>query len=156
MIISGGLGYSHKRWNTDIDLRYYDYAHTAGFKNSGFDSTGAVRGFGWDSIWEIAAGVQYHLTKRVTLRGGYIYNDNPIPDKYTFFNVASPAIIQHHISCGISYQLTDQWLIATSYTHGFRNSISGPYLSPRGPAPGTSVTSTMSTDIVIVGTAYFF
>ncbi len=156
MIVSGGIGYSHKKFDADIDLRYYDYSGTAGFDDTGFDSHGAVKGFGWDSIWEVATGIQYHVTKRLILRTGYIYNQNPIPDKYTFFNVASPAIIQHHVSCGLSYMLTDNWMVAASYTHGFKNSITGHYIGPKGPVKGTSVKSAMSTDIVILGMGYFF
>ncbi len=40
--------------------------------------------------------------------------------------------------------------IQAGYYHAFRNSISGPLLSPAGPAPGTSVTSSLSEDSFLI------
>ena len=148
----------------NADLRYIDYDHTDGFsEDAEFDSSGAVKGFGWDSIWQIAIGASYKCTDKFTLLCGYSYNENPIDDDITFFNVHAPAIIQHHASLGFEYQATKNSLFKLGWAHGFKNSIEGPMVSagfpgqpPAGPIKGTSVKSEMSTDSLLFGYEYTF
>ena len=58
-------------------------------------------GLGWRSVFAVATGAQYQLTDRVTLRGGYLFNTNPIPSTGTLFNVQAPGITQHTLSLGV-------------------------------------------------------
>ena len=83
----------------DVDLRYIDYANAQLFGQS--PSSG---GLGWRSVFAVATGVQYSLTERLTLRGGYLFNTNPIPAPVTLFNVQAPAITQNTLSLGASYR----------------------------------------------------
>ena len=57
----------------DVDLRYIDYANTSLFGTKVIDG-----GLGWQSVFAVALGGQYQATDRITLRGGYLYNTNPI------------------------------------------------------------------------------
>ena len=83
---------------------------------------------------------------------GYEYNDNPIGSDEAFFNVASPLIIQHLVSTGLSYRATNQLTLSLAYIHGFENTVSGPIQLPGvGPVAGTSVTSRISADAVSAG-----
>lgn len=111
----------------DVDLRYFDYANSGLFGQSVQDG-----GLGWQSIFAVAAGAQYALTDRVILRGGYLFNTNPIPREGTLFNVQLPGIIQHTLSLGLSLKLNDYATLSAAWVHGFRNAIQGNVIQETG------------------------
>lgn len=152
-IVSVGTSYTgFERWVLAADARYYSYGTTAGFDTEGFHPSGAVMGLGWDSIFSVAVGGQYQATDDLSVRLGYVWNQNPVPDRNSLFNVISPNILMHTVSCGLSYRLTESWDISVAYLHAFENSITGPQALPIiGPLFGTSVTSTVSADALIGG-----
>jgi long-chain fatty acid transport protein len=120
-IYSWGIAYKgFERALIDVDLRYFDYANTALFGQSVQDG-----GLGWNGVFAIAIGGQYALSDRVTLRGGYLYNMNPIPSTATLFNIQLPGIISNTLSFGSSLKLTEDITFSVAYVHGFRNSIEG-------------------------------
>ncbi len=125
------------------DVRYITYESTDGFRESGFAPDGSVLGFGWNNITVIAAGAQYRAMNRMSLRLGYNHSENPIPDELSMFNVPAPAIVKHHLSVGAGYEITHDVAVNAGYYHAFRNSITGPFQTPAGPAPGTTVTSSL-------------
>lgn len=150
-VVSIGTGISLAR-NTRLGLdgRWINYANTAGFDEVGYNSDGSVAGFGWRNIWTMGGGVQQRVSKSTKIMAGYNYSGNPVPDKYTFFNTPAPAIVQHHVSGGVTESLGKVDLTVTYY-HAFQNSISGPWISSMGAIPGTSVTSRMSENSVTIG-----
>ncbi len=133
-----------------IDARWFDYENTTGFAKSGYNAAGSVAGFGWKNIWAVGGGVQQKVSKSIKVMGGYNYSQNPVPDKYTFFNTPAPAIVQHHVSGGFIQSFGKSDLVVTYY-HAFQNSITGPWISGQGPIPNTSVTSKMSENSVTIG-----
>jgi long-chain fatty acid transport protein len=133
------------------DVHFIDYKNTNGFNKSGFDPSGAVAGLGWRSIFALDLGAQYQATEKVSLRVGYSFGMNPVSDSQSTFNVQSPAIIEHGIYAGLSYNFTKALLGSVAYAHGFQNSINGPLETPRGAVPGTSVENTTSLDTLIFG-----
>jgi long-chain fatty acid transport protein len=139
-----------------LDLRYIDYRNTNGFNSSGFGAGGAVSGLGWDSVFVAALGVQYKLTDALSLRAGYTYNTNPIPDQQAFFNIGAPLVLEHTVAVGASYQVSKSLLLSVAYAHSFANSITGPYVTPFGPLPGTYVQSTSSADFIQLGATLQF
>ncbi len=154
LILSLGTAYrGFERWLLACDVRYFDYANTAGFGDAaGFAPSGAVTGLGWKSIVSMHLGAQYQATRRLVLRLGYEYNDNPIDREAAFFNVASPLLIQHIISTGLTYSPTDRLSLSLAYLHGFENGLSGPFHHPvAGQLAGTSVTSEVSADALALG-----
>ena len=78
-----------------------DYADTSLFGTPVRDG-----GLGWQSIFVLALGAQYQATDRLTLRGGYLYNMNPIRSEATLFNVQAPGIITNTLSLGASIRST--------------------------------------------------
>jgi long-chain fatty acid transport protein len=143
LIASIGASYSGlENYVFACDLRYLDYADTAGFESAAFDETGAITGLGWNSVMAVALGVQRRMTDRLTLRCGYDFNENPVPSANTSVNAASALIIKHWLCLGLSYQVLSNAVCSVAYVHGFQNSITGPIQTPLGAVPGTSVTST--------------
>ena len=113
-----------------LDLRYIDYADSELFGQKVVDG-----GLGWRSVFVVALGTQYQATDRLTLRAGYLYNTNPIPNPVTLFNAQAPGIITNTLTMGASYELTENVTASLAWMHGFRNSIQGPILQ----IPGSTV-----------------
>lgn len=151
-VYAAGLAWSpSEAFLLGVDGKYIDYARTRGFEKSGFAPDGAVRGFGWESIWTLATGFELRPVPRVALRAGYNYSDNPIPSGMTMFNAPAPAIVQHHATLGAGYLFTNGFGIDVAYYRAFENTISGPFQTMGGPAPGTSISSAMSEHSVLMG-----
>ena len=158
MMVSLGTSYTgFERLTLALDTRYLDYNNTKGWSHSGFDATGAAQGLGWNNVYTTSVGAQYCWTDAITLRSGYSFGTNPIPPSQTFFNAASPLLIQHTVYLGASYNLTSCVQFSVAYAHMFQNSSTGPVVLPGlGPIPGTSVTSTAAADSLIAGMAVRF
>ncbi len=158
MILSGGIGYRPSDqflWATDI--RYINYADTQGFgHNAAFAPNGSVTGLGWESVMSVSSGIQYQFNPCTSFRAGYLYNENPIPDAVTFFNIASSPIYQHAAFVGATRHLTDALALSACYLHAFENSIQGPFQTPIGPIPGASVGVDQVTDALTVAIHLFF
>ena len=157
MIASAGVAYAgFPRWLFAADTHYIDFTNTNGTRGTGFDPSGALTGIGWRSIWVIALGAQYQVRDALTLRIGYNWNQNPIDGARTFFNVASPTMIQDTLSMGATYQLTEDFSLSAVYGHAFQHSISGPLVLPGGSVPGTSITSVASGELFVFGVTVRF
>jgi long-chain fatty acid transport protein len=152
-IISVGTSYTGwDNWVFACDVRYFAYSSTQGFGRNGFAPDGSVTGLAWKDIYSVASGVQRQITEKFCVRMGYVYNDNPITSEAAQFNVASPLIIQHAVHMGCSYMFADSWMFNLAYAHAFENSITGPIQQPGiGAIPGSSLTSTISADLLTAG-----
>ena len=142
-IYSWGVAYKgFPKTLVDVDLRYFDYADTSLFGQKVVDG-----GLGWRSVFAVAFGAQYKLSERVTLRGGYLYNTNPIPTTATLFNVQAPGITTNTLSLGASTRLTADITATVAWVHGFRNEISGGISQ----IPGASARFDVQTDSLMLG-----
>ena len=171
-IYSVGVGYSNKMVDFALDYRYVDYANTKGFEAKGwaFDSTtgyptGAVSGFGWQSINVVSAGLQYKGFAKFPVRIGYTYSGNPIRPELTMFSVPASAIIKNAFEFGVGYKATDKLTLNANYHYGTSSGATkGNLLNPMmisptnmyGAIPGSSVSYEMNTSMVQVGVDYKF
>ncbi len=155
-LVTMGVGISPSEGtHIGVDARWFNYTNTSGFDEVGYDPDDSVAGFGWKNIWAMGGGIQQKVASRTKLMVGYNYSQNPVPDKYTFFNTPAPAIVQHHVSGGV-VQKFGIWEANVTYYHAFQNSITGPWISSMGPIPGTSVTSKMSENSLTIGLSKSF
>ncbi len=151
-ITSIGAAYSgFERLLWAVDVRYFDYENAAGFNWSGFLPDGSVAGLGWKSVVGASTGLQYLLTDLLSLQVGYTFVDNPIPSSQEMFNVGTSLTISHFVSVGASVRIRQCVLANIAYTHGFENSLTGPYVTPAGPIAGTSITNTTAADWMTAG-----
>jgi len=156
-ILTAGFAYTGiDRLLLAFDIKYIDFAKTDGFEKNGYDQTGAVEGFGWNSIFVYSGGLQYELTDRLPVRFGYSYNPCPIDHEDSFFNVSAPAIIEHHLSTGLSYELTPKIRANAAFQYGLKNTTEGQWVSPFGDMQGTTVKNELSTAILIFGMNFGF
>lgn len=132
------------------DAKYITYSSTEGFEKSGFNPDFSVQGFGWEDITVVAFGAQYQVAESFTLRGGYHYTGNPIPDEQSMFNIPAPAVVQQHITVGFGYTITPGVELNVGAYQALENSITGAMYRPAA-LPGTSVTNTLSETSLLVG-----
>jgi long-chain fatty acid transport protein len=141
LIVSVGAAYTGiDRFTIATDLRYLDFKDSPVVgSGAGFNQAGAVTGLGWNSVFAVALGVQYQATDCLALRVGYTFNTSLIPSAVSVFNIASPLVYQHTVGVGASYRLTAACIVCLGYYHIFDNSVTGPFFTPAGPIPGSSV-----------------
>ena len=153
IISVGAAYYGLPRTVWAIDARYVDYAGTDLFGDAAdFNPSGAATGLGWESVFSVATGVQYQLTDALSVRCGYTFSENPIPDEDTMYNLGTIAIYKHIVSVGASWRITCRTSLVIAYLKAFENSISGAWEAPGiGPLPGTSVTARQSIDALVTG-----
>ncbi len=158
MVASVGTAYTgFEQTLIALDLRFFDFRDTNGFRHAGFNPDGSVAGLGWQNVFALATGVQYELTDALTLRAGYAFNLNPAGDAVTMFNIYSPTIVQHTISAGLSYNVAKSFKVSLAYVHMFENSMHGPIVTPRtGPIPGTQVSTSGTADSVLMSATVSF
>ena len=151
-VASVGAAYTgFERWLIGVNVRYFDYADTPGFNAAGCNPDGSLKGLGWNSIMAVAVGVQRQVNDRLTLRCGYCFNEDPISTDVVQYNVASPLITQHTVHIGASCTIPGDWIASVAYTHAFENTVTGPMHSAAGAIPGSSVSSSVSADVLSVG-----
>ncbi len=147
MTASLGASYSgFEKWVFAADARYIDYANTTGFKESGYNADGSVKGLGWESVWALCLGVQRQLGDRVFVRGGYQVNSNPVTAENVIYNVASPLIVKHSVHCGLSYIFADNWMASLAYIHCFEAASYGAITTSEGTVPNSWVGTTGQAD----------
>ncbi len=157
LVVTAGIGWRpNAKTAIGIDTHWFNYSNTAGFDQIGFDQYGAVKGFGWQNIWAVGAGIQRQISKADKIILGYNYSQNPVPDQYAFFNMPAPAIVQHHLSVGYRHKITATYEINSAYYHAFENSDTSAWYTPAGPVPGTSVTNRMHENSLTIGLSHHF
>ncbi|MBF0317840.1 MAG: outer membrane protein transport protein [Nitrospirae bacterium] len=100
--------------------------------------------FDWEDQWVLGVGAQYKPVKELALRAGYNYGKNPVanhsnfngaamismqghtmPTYYyeSFRMIGGPAFVEHHVTLGLQYTITQQVNINLGYMHAFKNSM---------------------------------
>lgn len=82
-------------------------------------------GFGWDDVTIYKFGVQYQGRPDLTLRAGYSYGQQPIPDREVLFNIIAPGVIEQHVTVGLTKAIGDKQELNMALTHAISNDISG-------------------------------
>ncbi len=150
-IYAAGLAWNAtSKLQTAADVKFYTYSSTKGFDQSGYNADGSVKGFGWDDIMVVALGVQYAATDKVTLRSGYNYAGNPVPDAMSMYNLPAPAIVQHNISGGLGFKVRPGVEINIAGYVALENEINGPMMKPMA-IPGSNVKNVMSEKSILMG-----
>jgi len=135
--VAAGIGYKVlPNLKVGLDLRWINWSNADGYKQ-----------FKWKDQTVIAVGGEYQVTPALKLRAGYNYGKSPIrsysglngmmptnnipslaqpfPDfNVQWFNlIGFPAITEHHISFGGSYQFTKNFAVDLAYVHAFEKKV---------------------------------
>ena len=139
-ILVAGIGYKPTpKISVALDGKWINYESTDGFKDT----------LGFKDMTVVGLGVQFQATPTITLRVGANHGDPPIDSSNVFGAVPVPAVFQDRITAGFGQKVTSNLTLNLGYYHVFKNRVSGPFLSPAGPVPGTRVTTEMTMDALV-------
>jgi long-chain fatty acid transport protein len=164
-IISFGTGYSKEKFDVALDVRQVLYENTKGFSEKGWTPTGSVKGFGWKNMTVVSFGFQYKGINKLPLRAGYTYCTNPIDEKLAFFSTPATAVIKNAFQIGAGYEVSEKFTVNGAYHYGTSSGdTKGEMMNPRivneanpyGILPGSSVSYSMTTSMIVIGIDYTF
>ncbi len=91
-------------------------------------------GFGWDDMNVVKLGMSYDYNRDWTYRVGWNYGKSPIKEEREIaFNIVAPAVTEHHVTLGATYNLGKAAEFNFAYMHAFTNTQSGPtYIGSAG------------------------
>jgi len=122
-----------------LDFQRIEYSGVKAVANSsGVLLTGgrlgadAGPGFGWSDMDIVKLGVEYKYSPTMTLRAGYSHTDAPMTGADVTFNILAPAVIEDHITLGMTYAMDKDSNLTVSYAHALENTITGNYLLGAG------------------------
>ena len=79
--------------------------------------------FGWDDQMVYAIGVNVKPKLGMCIKVGYNYGATPIGSEDVDSNLGSIAVMEHHISIGITKKWNAKCASTLSFTHGFHNEV---------------------------------
>ena len=164
-ILGLGVAYgpSHT-WLFETDVKWINWGDATGYKD-----------FGWEDQYVFNVGMQYRGLEPVVLRAGYNYASSPVdlddnfdgtervdvqgkrmPRYYyeTFRLVGFPAIVEHHLTVGATWDVTKTFSLDLAYMHAFENKVTEHGTDFMGrPA---SIESTLYEDSLTLGLSWLF
>ena len=78
----------------------------------------------WEDQIVLSLGGAYKPVEELTLRGGFNYGKNPVPDN--LLNALFPAIVETHLTLGAGYDFDESMGLNGSLTYGFEKSQENP------------------------------
>lgn len=79
--------------------------------------------FGWSDQTVYAIGVQRKVSDKTSVRVGYNYGASPIGPEDVTNNYGSLAVTEHHLSLGMTRQMSDRASVSLSYVRAFHNEV---------------------------------
>ena len=79
-------------------------------------------GTGWADQWVFKLGLEYPVTERFRIRGGYVYGKNPAKSEGALA-VMNP-FVEHHLTAGVGYDLSRRVELNGSVVYGLNKTLS--------------------------------
>jgi long-chain fatty acid transport protein len=83
-------------------------------------------GFGWKDVTAYKLGLQWVASPGLTLRAGYAYAKQPIPESEVMFNILAPGVIEQHVTVGETAKAGDALKINLAIVRALSHSVTGP------------------------------
>lgn len=83
----------------------------------------AVMPFGWSNQTIYALGIQKDIGDKMQVRAGFNYGKSPIGQEDVNANLGSLAVVEKHLTLGLSRKFSDKVTGSLSYVHAFKNSV---------------------------------
>ncbi len=83
----------------------------------------AAMPFGWSDQTVFALAVQKDIGERLQLRAGFNYGKSPIGTEDVNTNIGSLAVVEKHLSLGLTRKFTDKVFGSVSWVHAFKNQV---------------------------------
>jgi long-chain fatty acid transport protein len=160
-----GIAYEpiYRKLLFELDVKWLNWSGAQGYSD-----------FGWKDQIVVGIGAQYRPMPKLALRMGYNYGNNPlkgnqnfngnemisvqgkaIPRYYyeTFRVIGFPAITEHHLTLGASYDVTDRFTILAGFVHSFSNTVSS---TGTFAAQATTISSSLYENAIDFGLTWRF
>jgi len=82
-------------------------------------------GFGWEDMTIYKIGYQLDVNDKHTIRFGYSFTDQPIPESETMFNILAPAVIEKHVTAGWTMKIGADQELNLAGMYALNNSVKG-------------------------------
>ncbi len=104
---------------------YDDVMDTVAFRRpAGYaGAVPAAMPFGWSNQTIYALGIQKDIGDKMQVRAGFNYGRSPIGSADVNANLGSLAVVEKHLSLGISRKFSDKVTGSLSYVHAFDNRV---------------------------------
>jgi long-chain fatty acid transport protein len=79
--------------------------------------------FGWSDQTVLALAVQKDIGAQMQLRAGFNYGKSPIGAEDVNANIGSLAVVEKHLSLGLTRKFSDKVMGSVSWVHAFGNSV---------------------------------
>jgi long-chain fatty acid transport protein len=116
-----------------FDVQQINYSNTESIGNPMLPNLMTARlgddggaGFGWRDVTAYKFGVQYAASPAVTVRAGYAYAKQPIPESEVLFNILAPGVIEQHITAGVSANVAAKTKLNFAVVRALSKSVTGP------------------------------
>ena len=83
-------------------------------------------GFGWRDMTVTKLGMAWNATPEWTLRAGYSYGRQPIPDSEVLFNILAPGVVEQHATLGTTYSSPAGHTFSLSVMRALGKTVTGP------------------------------
>jgi long-chain fatty acid transport protein len=83
----------------------------------------ATFNFGWSNQTVFALGVQKDIGDAMQVRAGFNYGKSPIGQEDVNNNIGSLAVVEKHLTLGVSRKFSKKVAGSLSYVHAFKNSM---------------------------------
>jgi len=112
------------RLQVEADVKWYNFSDVMDkVELKAYNGAVIPLNFGWDDQMVYAVGANFKVMPGMCLRAGYNYGKTPIGEEDVNYNLGSIAVVEHHVSIGISKKWNDTCSSTLSFTHGFHNEV---------------------------------
>lgn len=128
-----GFAFTPENWKFLVDVKQILYSDVKSIANPMLpnlimaplgNEDGA--GFGWKNIYVMKFGVMYSGFCGWDLMAGYSIGQNPIKPENVMFNILAPAVVDQHITFGISKDIAKNHEITIAIMYAPENTVVGP------------------------------
>ena len=99
--------------------------------------------FDWKDQWVFAISPEYRITKSLVVAAGFNYGQDPIDSSSLNNNIIAPAIVQSHLTAGVTYAINHNLSVSAAYAYAFPETLSctnsGQYAAMFGPQTSVSM-----------------
>lgn len=122
------VGISHQvtdKLLLEADVKWLDYSgvRTASTLIGPTTAKTKTLAYGWDDQTVLALGAKYDVSDRLTLLAGYNYGKSPLTEDDINKNAGVTAIVEHHLSAGVTSTVSKHSSLTLSLIHGFQNEM---------------------------------
>lgn len=128
-----GFAFTPENWKFLVDVKQILYSDVKSIANPMLpnlmmaplgNEDGA--GFGWKNIYVMKFGVMYSGFCGWDFMAGYSIGQNPVKPENVMFNILAPAVVDQHITFGISKDIAKNHEITIAIMYAPENTVVGP------------------------------